>query len=524
MEISIQPYLYMSSKAATGQEDLTLIQKMGLGILEQGRYSTDLEIQLLTLFGAGISGNDDAIPILEMGVLSNQPLFQNVAINFLAQLQNDRATEMINYAMSSNSLLIRLEAAFNLAKNKSPKAPGQIESLMQKSPPEALPIFPQLLATCGDKNSIRMLQKLLVNSDESTRVQAVLAIAKSGRDDLLPEIRRLSTHLNVAQQEACAFTLGVFKDESSASKLLTLSKSSVSSVKLAALQALYRLGREEKREEVEELARKEDLFAIYMLGSMPQSEPTLLKLIQSPNINVRINAGLALLKLHHRECLNVLPEIFIKDKRDLAFVKHFSHGHSLVAWRVVPSAKQNYSDNPVGLELSLNMREEALVESLELSELDFLALANLIFTAQQYDLVPTLTQLLSNLHTTNAIKLLKIYREKVGAPIIRNYCNLALYRAKEEGPYASDLREWITSHHNHELIQFRQMVPWEQRSDANSNYSITPEDATRLLVESLESMIQANDENAIDTLLKAIRYGNNKNRYALAGLLMRTAH
>lgn len=516
--------LYEQHKSENGQHDSELIQSMGFALLEQGKRSSDPETQILSVFGAGISANDKSIAILEEAINSPSPDFQMVAINFLGKFQNDDATELINRAMSSNLFPIRLEALYTLVKNKNPKASGQIEALMQKVVPEVLPVFPQLLAMCGDKSSIKSLQKLLTHPSDIVRTAAINAVAKFERDDLLPELRKLSTHLNVVQQESCAVALGVLKDESSAERLRTLSRSSTVTVKLAALQALYKLGREEVRSDVEKLAKDGDLFAIYMLGDMPGSETTLIELIQSKIINVRTNAALALLKLHHPDCIRALPEIIIRDKRDLVFIKHHSLGGGLLAWKAVPSAKQNFAKNPVGLEVSLHMREEALVEALELPEREFFILANLIFERNQNDLVPVLTQLLTNLQTPNAIQLLKYQREKFGAPLIRNYCNLALFRAKEPGPYAEELRTWISTHHNHGLIQFRPMIPWELRNQKTSLYQLTPEDASRLLVDSIETLVQAQDEHAIDILLNAIGQGNSKNRYALAGLLMRAAN
>lgn len=516
--------LYEQYRIESRKHHLDLIQSMSLALLEQGYRTKNPEIQMMTLFGAGISGDENALYILEEGIKSDVPQFQLISINFLARFQDDQAIELINAAMSSNSLPIRLEAVFNLAKNNNPKAVGQIEALMQKVPPQALPVFPQLFAMCGDRNSINCLRKLLTHPDCAVRIQAILSCAKFGRDDLLPEIRKLSTHFNVGEQEACATALGTLKDETSVKRLSTLANSGSLNVKIAALEALYRMGREETRYEMEKLANQQHLLAILPLGNMQGSEETLCKLAQSPNLNVRLNAGLALLKLHHPQCVKPILEILIKDHRDLAFTMQNSHGTSLISWKAVPSAKQNLANNSLALEISLHMRENVLEEAIELPEETFLTIANAIFQRNQNDLVPLLTQLLVNHQSTNSIQLLKHFRDTVGSPLIRNYCNLALFRLKETGPYASSLHEWVTKHHDRELIQFRPLIPWELRKQEASHYQLYPEDASRLLVESFEALVQNQDSSALDILLNAIRYGNNTNRYALAGLLMRTAH
>ena len=206
--------------------------------------------------------------------------------------------------------------------------------------------------------------------------------------------------------------------------------------------------------------------------------------------------------------------------RDLGFVKQQSLGHSLSAWRAIPSAQQNFEENPFLYELSIAMREAALTKALDLPEKDFLQLANLLFEVHQNDLVPRLVHLLENLRTPAAIEILKRQQQKIGAPLIRNYCNLALYRMKEEGPYGTNLRNWITSKQHLDLIQFRTFLPWEMRSE-DSHHQLTAKEMSQLLIESVEALAQTQDEVSIETLLEAIQNGNPKNKYALAGLLMR---
>lgn len=516
--------LYERHKAELGKHDMEMVQQIGLAILNIGSKSHIPEAEVLTLFGAGISGNDKVITILEDGLKATNPKLQLVSINFLARFQNDRATGLINSAMTSPFLPIRLEAAYQLAKNRHPKAAGQIHALMQKVPPEVLPVFPQLFALCGDKNSINSIKRLFSHPDVKVRIEAVHAAAKYERDDLLPEIRRLSRYLNAGEQEAAAAALGILKDEASYERLEALSRSPQANVKIAALHALYQLGRENTKEALEKIALEGNLFAINVLGSITGSEAALRELQRSSDINIRINATLALLNLRDSCCLQTISEILLKDRRDLVFTKQHSFGKGLSAWKAVPSARQNYSSNPIGLELSLALREEILTSALQLSESAFLSIARVIFENIQNDLVPMVTQLLINLQTKDAVSLLEIHREKIGAPLIRNYCNLALFRLKEEGPYGDFLREFVADNADRELIQLRPLVPWEMRNQEEASYQLNPEDASRLLVESFEALVQAQDEQSVDTLLQAIKSVKNNNRFALAGLLMRAAH
>lgn len=506
-----------------GQHDFELIQEMGLLLLDQGYHSSDPEIRIMTTFGAGISLNERTLYILEAGLDSGIPELQLVCLNYLAQYQNDKADEAMLRAMNTGHPLIRLEAAFVMAQKKTPRAYAYAESLMYRFEGVLTPLFPQFFAMIGTAEATRMLRKLMSNSDEEVRIATILSAAKYGRDDLLPKIRTLSTHNEKAQQEACAFALGTLKDETSIPRLEILKRSNVPHVRLAAWKALYDLGIKEYKLNIENAAKQKDVFAIAILGDIEGSQNVLATLVNENNIQVKINAAIALLHLQDPRCLSALVNLLMMDSRGLFFTKISSKGKSLSAWKAIPSGKQNFKDEPYAFELSLNMREDALEEALDLPEQDFLKLAKVIFIRQQNDLVPLVVMLLEQLNTPGAIALLKEHQQQIGAPLIRNYCNLALYNLKEEGPYGDNIRSWIANMQHEELIRFRPFLPRELR-EHEENYQLTPEDNSSLLIASFESFVTSKDERGIDILLEAIRNGNAKNKYALAGLLMRAIH
>ncbi len=511
--------LYMEYAKDKGQHDLDLLRELGLYILDNGASSNKTEIQMLTLFGAGISVHEKTLYILESGIQRQEPELQIIALNMLARYQNDDADHALLTAMRSNFVMIRLEAAFHLCQKKHPQAIAHVEALMQKVPPEIHPIFPPLFSLVGNEQAIRNLKRLMNNSDSNVRVAAVMSAASHQRDDLLPMIRTLATQHDIAQQEATAFALGQLRDESSIKKLQQLTQSKTKHVRLAAHFSLYLLGEKSSLNYLVAQAKERDPYAITLLGKIPGQEDVLAELLSIPDLTIRTNVALALLERKDSRCLKAIAEVLVRDPRDLAYVKQSSLGKSLHAWRVIPSAEENIKENPYLRELSLGMREETLVKALELPEKDFLALAQLMFELHQNELVPSLVRLLENVASPSAINLLKFYSQKTGAPLIRNYCNLALYRQKEEGPYYENLKKWINDQHNIDLIRFRPFIPMQMR-DEKSKYQLTPEETSRLLVESFESLIEAQDERGIDILLHAIRYGNSNNKYALAGLLI----
>lgn len=513
---------YKQYHQQTHQHDYELIQEMGLLLLDHGSRQSDPEIRLLTTFGAGISLNERTLYILEAGMDSGIPELQLASLHYLSQYQNDQADEILQRAMNAGHPLIRLEAAFVMAQKKAPRACAYAESLMYRFEGMLTPLFPQFFAMIGTSEATRMLRKLMSSKDEEVRVSAIISTANYGRDDLLPKVRILSSHNEKAQQEACAYALGKLKDESSIPRLEMLSRSKIPHVRLAALKALYNLGHKDCKSDIEKAAQEKDVYAIAALGEVEGSQNLLVILLKDPNMQIRINAAIALMQLRDPRCLAILQEILITDSRGLCLSKIASQGKSLYAWKAIPSGQQNFKDQPHAIELSLTLREDILEKSIDLPEPDFLRLAQAIFIRQQNDLVPLTVELLESLHTPGAIALLKTHQQQFGAPLIRNYCNLALYNLKEQGPYGANIIAWIANMHHEELIRFRPFLPREYQEHEDP-YQLNPQDNSSLLIACFESFLVNKDEKGIDVLLNAIQHGNEKNKYALAGLLMRCA-
>jgi HEAT repeat protein len=512
--------IYRQIVNKTEEHDYRLLQEVGVSLLEIGSNSRDPEIQLVSLFGAGTSLNEKTLHILEKGARSPSPQHQLVSINFLSKYHNDDAIRTLESALRSDFLPIRLEAAFHLCLIKHPHADAQAESLMYKVDPALYPVFPQFFAASGSHTSIRILKQMLNHPNPMVRIQAINSAVKFERDETLSIIRTLASHHDVAQQEACAYALGEFKDDASLSRLRLLAQSNTLPVRLSAYRSLYHLGQREVKYPIIEEAKNGDLFAINLLADISDTEDTLFLLTQHPNIHIRVNATLALLNHRDPRALKPLCEILIKDSRDLAVTSISTIGESLHAWKVIPSATQNFKDNPVNIELSLKLREEALIQAADLPGDHFITLADTLFSYQQNDLIPVLVKLLENIQSPQTITLLKKYSQKAGAPLIRNYCNLALYRMGEEGPYYENLKNWILSKRSVDLIRFRPLVPLDKRP-FKVQYQMTLEEVSRLLVESFESFVQTQDDRGIGILLQAIRDGNKNNKYILAGLLIR---
>jgi hypothetical protein len=382
------------------------------------------------------------------------------------------------------------------------------------------PFFPSLFALIGTTDATSALKRLIEDTDANVRIESILQVAGLGRDDFLPLLRKRLSYSHVAELEATSFAIGVLKDSSSIQKLKKLTNSSSDNVKIAAAIALATLGDRSYLARIEELAKKRNLFAIAALGQMDGFEDTLAVLTKSPDLQIRINAAIALLQRRDARCLPALMEILIEDGRDLAFQPFPSIGRTLNVFKAVPLAELKAKDPSVDFTYSQAIREHLLRETIHLPEENFLMLAGSIFARQQNDLVPSTIALLENLQTAGAKAVLKAGAAKTAAPLIRDYCHLSLYRLKEEGVYEDYINRWVTQQRGAELIRLRPILPWKFRMD-QSDHTLTPEETSKLLIDAFFSIASRRNEKSISFLLDAIQLGNPKNRSVLMGLLMR---
>lgn len=510
--------LYNQYHKLRNKHDFELLHKIGLGIVENGFVQSDPEIQLLSLFGASVMAHDEAFPIIEQSMKNSYPQIQLVALKSLAQYKNDRATQILLQALASNQLLIRFEAANELCKMKHPQAVSQTECLFYKVPKQLRSLFPPLFAAAGTEKGTKILKKLINDSSEAVRLSVLLSAAKYNRDDLLPQIRQQASHINYINQEACAYALGQLKDNLSVKKLEDLAQSQYPHVQLSANKALYLLGHTETIEPIKKMAQDGDIFAIQILGELGTEKEILKDLQLNKDIQIRVNATIALLNQKDPSCFSTLPEILLRNKYDLAFKEVKSAGQTLKAIKTIPSASQILKDDVSAFMGNLEIREQILSKAKALSDESFITLSNAILNSHQNDLVPIVIESLEEMASPAAIALLKNYQQKVGAPFVRAYCNLALYRMHEEGPYKEILYEWAKKQNKEAIIRFLPFTPWEFD---HSNHELTPEETSKLLIEVFETFAANQDDHGIQALLDAIQNGHEKNKYALAGLLIR---
>ena len=502
----------------TGTDDYDTLKKMGMILLERGSSSRDVEDQLLTVYGAGVVATTEVLPILYRAAMSENLTIQLAAIHALSNLSNDYADDIINRSITSSYLATRLEATYCLATKRYYTALGQIEALMAKSPEELQYIFPELLAIEGSSRATALLRRHLTDEDETIRIEAIINAARHNRDDLLPDIRAIASDTSSLHQEACAWALGALKDDKSIGTLKTLSASPIDNVAIAAAASLHALGDDDALDIIYHHASNGNIFAITALGDIPAVENALVKILSTTSGTPRLNASVALLQLRSTKCVDSICSALINDRDTIAILPHMSPGKALTAYKVVmpPDKEKEFAYVTA---TSLEVRKKILAEALHLPEKTFLTIAQKIFSAKQNDLVPTLVVLLENLNTPQAISLLKQQQQHPGAPLIRDYCNLALFRLRQGETYTKNLEDWISRQQDHEIIQFQTFVPWGIHRQSLL-YELTPHETSQLLIESYQALAQSHTTKGVNAILDAIAHGNTKNSYALAGLLI----
>lgn len=519
-DLSAALSLYREYSKERKHHDFELLSDLGNILLEEGLSSSKSETQVLSIFGMSIAGIAPSHDRLSQAMESRDLGSQLAAISFIAHMQDDRCDDLLIRAMSSPHFAVRLEAGHLLAMRKHRAACGQMESLMSRLPPFFHFLFPEFFAMIGSKEAIATLRQLIDHRENQVRIEAILSAARHGRDDLLPIIRAHATHPSGSEQEACAFALGALRDSKSLSMLAKLASSTSPNVRLAASYSLLELGENGAIDSILELAKMKNLQAIFLLGRLSEGEELLLSLLKDKNSSVRVNAGLALLQQKNPESLPVVEEILLSDSRDWGFQPIYTTGRALTAWKVIPSAKGQQKDLGFDIQsVTLSFREFVLRFAIELPQEAFLQLARKIFDTKQNPLIPSLVTLLQNKNTPEAIALLKDKAQKAGAPFIRSYCTLGLFRLGIDSSYRKTIEEWIDSHLPNEPITLRPIVPKSLRIEQTS-YDLTPMERSRLLIEGLQAIADSHDKDSIDYLLHAIEIAHPKSRYPLAGLLL----
>lgn len=511
---------YQELVRTTGKQDHELLEQMALSILSKGFEERDPEKLVLALFGASVSMNDKVERLFEVAYRSPYPEIQLAALNAATKTHSEMSNFLLGQAIGASHPLIRLEAALLMAERKTPGATIKIESLMQKMDNELHFIFPRLFAMIGDKESTKILRRLITHSDEKVRAESLMAIGNANRDDLIAEVKRCLNHPDPMTLEAAIYAAGMLKDETTLPLIQRHTRSVNSAVRLAALNSLAAMKDKQAVQAIVELAQSEDPFAITLLGNYEEGDEVLVKLLESQSSTTRVNACSSLLKHKNPAGLKGLAEVLIKSPRDLCFIPLTSQAGSLKSVKSIPSSRQNLSENPVAFEMSLKFREDVLQDAFNLPEKYGFEIIKILFQVEQTDLIPLAMELLESHPNEQTIAYLKEQEQRLGSPFIRYFAALALMNLGVDG-YSEKVANYLKNSKDIDLVKFRPFVPWELRGEITP-YELTVNDHSALFITSLEGLAQKRDEKSIQTLIEMLARRDDPNRYIIAGILLRT--
>jgi hypothetical protein len=167
------------------------------------------------------------------------------------------------------------------------------------------------------------------------------------------------------------------------------------------------------------------------------------------------------------------------------------------------------------------IKEMMLSQILDLGENYFLNIASSILSLKKSELVPAVIQLLENIRSKESILLIKKASQQPGAPFIRAYAHLALYRLGIYQEFDKSTIEFIQESVSKEMISFQPIEMNPQNKIAKNAFQLTPSERSQLLLQTFEALLTRHESSGIELILDSILKGHPNNRYALAGLLLK---
>lgn len=509
-------WAYQQQAYLAKRHDPVAIEKIATAIVNEGIESSDINTRLVAYYSMIACNYIPNLQQLKSAMQTTHPGLQLAAIYLLKQHTGDRSEEVLRQGLLSPFPIIQLTTAYAIAQKKFPKAYALLESLLYKTPKSLHIYFPEFFATLDTVESRRKVLHFINDGDEKIRIAAIISAMQHKIEEALPYFRTILTHANPLEQEACLFGLSHMNDTASLSRMKNLTMSACDEVAIASSFALYSLGHHEYYTTLVKFAENGNLFAISLLGTVPEGTNSLYELLKNPNFTIRINAALSLLQLRDNKCLPVIMEILQAGYHGMVFCQVTSQGgcmHYIKPQASLPTkieslALKSKQDSAVIL-------ENLILQLSELTETNFLSVAQFLLESNYSSLIPLTVQLLENLHTPEAISILESGVSKLGCPLIRGYSQIALFKLGR-CPLSRSFHQFLENSLRLSLVNYEEI-----RNKKNIGiFTLKPEETLRLVLTCMQAIASESCESSIDLLLQATRNSHELNRYILAGLLL----
>ena len=297
----------------TGDHNFKLLREMCLVMIENAVSWGDEQDSLRALIAMEIAQEDSFSHHLGKLIQSRYYPVQAKTLSLLKGINNEYSEMLIKSCLSSNFIMLRLEALSILVQKHHESALGQVEALMNMVHKHYHPIFVDFYALAGTKYAISVLKKMINDQDLNLNLATIMATRQYQIEEMIPNLRHSLTHTSPIIQEAAASALGSFSDQFSVSKLKALTTSGHDETRLAALLALFNMDHTQHKAEIISLAKNGNLFAIGALAKMKNTEKALREIYFSDDNNYRINSALALLEKKSPVCIPVIRDLISLD-------------------------------------------------------------------------------------------------------------------------------------------------------------------------------------------------------------------
>ena len=515
---------YMQEYQEKKSHHVEILRDLGKSLIEEAICAEDPKEQLLGLYGLMMSSQSNLDFDFSKLILSKDLNVQMLAIQYLSAWHDDEIELLFNKAMSSPYLPARIMALGALVQNKSKLALMHIESLYYRLPPIFRPYFAQYYAALATPASLKILRQMLSDAQVPMKHAALLSICQFERDDFIDDIRKILTQNDPLITECAIKAVGIFHDLKSKTQVENYTKSSFANLKLASLLTLKSLKDDQSAAKIIEMAKLGDLFAIAILSRIENSEDTLVELAKSSDINMRLNALYALLERRDPRAKKLFIDFLKFHSLHDGINSIFSIGKTQSALKIYPAFRKQFEKSKEMIQqvegMTKVIRNQLLIQALELPEDDFLEITKFLFDHDIDDLIPLAIKLLENCNSEKTKTMLEKMEQKTGSPKTRLYSLLALARQKSPR-HQMELINWLSSQTKLPIFELEAFDTQELTLKKTDRFIITPDERSELLLEAYETLISTKNERCFPVLLEAIAKAPPENRAVLAGFLLK---
>ena len=496
---------------------------MALVIIENGIAKGSQEDAILSLIALEIAGETSLSHLLGRMVKSSYFPVQAKTLSLLKNQNTAKADNLIESFLTSNFIMLRLEALSILVQKRQSKALGQVEALMNMVHKNYHPVFVDFFAMARTKYALSTLKQMMCDRDLNLSLAAILAAKNHHIEELIPNLRSCLTNTSAILQEGAAFSLGHFKDNLSKDRLQKLSSSKADEVSLAASFALYQLGEKEAGKNIIALAKQGNPFAISLLPKIEGTKTLLHEIYYSEDNAKRIPAALALLELKDPLCLPVINDLITLNTDAYCLEASYSPGRCFSSLHLVATSSLDKRVVESVKGVTSQIQSHLLTRCIDLPRHRAMQAIDRIFQSRYNLMIPVAIGVLENYGDEDA----KIYlKEKAclpGAPFIRTSCHLSLWRSTHEKVHQEAIFSWLKEFGKNQMIAFSQKNSNKKEGNFSlPGFDLTLEEKSHLLVQAFLSVAMLRETAGLDCIINAMIEGHEKNQIPLAGVLLKT--